>query len=226
MHSDDTIAHFLVVAPLYAAKDLNRYPLFLALHQGGHDFRDTIYVQRFWLDIVDILFIIFAGFLLAWPLGDRCIPAVSVIDAQGFNRDKRELGGPLGLSLTTNVSCAIGLPTVAWLWISSISVNVVVENQLLACLNFALGKDSHPQFIAHHPLVHIAVGVARMIAEATQIAFLSGINELILRKGHEVEVLNPLIVVLDGAPTEIGFVDDFPNVFENEVMRSQVSICS
>lgn len=224
MHSDDTIAHFLVVASLYAAEYLDCYPFFFALHQGGHDLGDTIHIQRFWLDIVDVLFIVFAGFLLPRPLGDRRIPTVSIVNAQGLNRNKRELGGPLSLSLTTNVSRAIGLPTVAWLWISTISVDVVVENQLLACLDVALGKDAHPQFVAHHPFVNIAVGVARVIAKATQITFLGSINEFILRKGHEVEVLDSLIVVLDGAPAKVGFVDDFSNIFKNEVVRSQVSI--
>lgn len=63
-----------------------------------------------------------------------------------------------------------------------------------------------------------------MIAEATQIPFLGSINELVLRERHEIEVLDALIVVLDRASTKVCFIDDFSDVFEDEVMGFQVSI--
>lgn len=65
-----------------------------------------------------------------------------------------------------------------------------------------------------------------MVAKATQITLFSSINELILREGHKVKMLDPFIVILDGPPTKVGFIDDFPNILEDEIVRLQVSICS
>lgn len=136
------------------------------------------------------------------------------------------MGRTLGLSLATDISCTIGFATVAGLWISSISIDVVVEDQLFACFDFPLGKNSHPQFVTNHPFIDIAVGVAGVIAESTQISFLSSVNKFVLREGHEIEMLDALIVVLDGASTKIGFIDNLSNILKNEFMRSQISIGS
>ena len=226
MHPNDSVAHLLVFASLYAAEDLDGYPLFLALHQGGHDLCDAIHVQGLWLDVVDILFIIFTSFLLTRSLGDRCIPAISIIDAKSLDGNKGELGRPLSLGFATNISSTVGLSTVAWLRISSVSVDIIIEDKLLACPDFALGEDSHTQFVAHDPLVNIAVRVTGMIAKATQVAFLSGINKLVLCERHEIEVFDSLIIVLNGPLAKVGFIDDFPNVLKNEIMSFEISVCS
>ena len=128
------------------------------------------------------------------------------------------------MSLTANVSCAIWLTAVTWLWIRSIAVDIVVEDELLARSDLSLGKNPHAQFIADDPLVNIAIRIAGMITEPSKITFFSGINEFIFREGHEIEVLDALIVVLNGPATELSFVDDLTNIFENEFMRIDIGV--
>jgi hypothetical protein len=63
-----------------------------------------------------------------------------------------------------------------------------------------------------------------VIAETTQIALFCGIYKLALGKGHEVEVLDSLVVVLTHATAEGALVDDFANVFEDEIAWSHVLV--
>ena len=65
-----------------------------------------------------------------------------------------------------------------------------------------------------------------MITKPTKIPFLRGVNELVLGKGHEIEVLDALIVVLDSAAAELNLINHFTNVFVNEVMGIDIRISS
>ena len=159
MHLDNTIPDLFVFAPLYPAKYFDCDPLLLTLHKSCHDFGDSILIKRLGLDIVDVFFIILASLLLARSLGYCSVPPITVVDAESLDGTGRELSSTLSLRLATNVARTIGLAAVAGLWICSIAVDVVVEDKFFACLDFALGKNSHAQFVANHPLVDIAVGI-------------------------------------------------------------------
>jgi hypothetical protein len=128
------------------------------------------------------------------------------------------------LSFATNEAGTIWFTAVAWLWISTVSVNVVVEDKFLAGLNAPLGKYSHAKFIAHNPFIDVAIWIAGMIAETTKVTLLSRINELALRKGHKIKMFDALLIVLDSSASESRLVDDFSDVFENEIIRVQVRI--
>lgn len=65
-----------------------------------------------------------------------------------------------------------------------------------------------------------------MITKPTKVPFLSSVNEFILGKGHEIEVLDALIVVLNCAAAELNLINHFTNVFVNEVMGVDVGISS
>lgn len=85
MHLDNTVPDLFVFATLYPAEYFDCNPLLLALHESCHDFGDSILIKGFGLDIVDVLFIILTGLLLARFLGDCSVPSITVVDAEGFD---------------------------------------------------------------------------------------------------------------------------------------------
>jgi hypothetical protein len=128
------------------------------------------------------------------------------------------------LSLATNEASAIWFAAVARLWISTISVNIVIEDKFLAGFNASLGKYPHTKFFAHNPFINVAIWVAGMIAEPTEITLLSRIYEFTFRERHEIEMLDALFIVLDGSASEGRLVDDFSDVLENEIIWLQVRL--
>jgi hypothetical protein len=112
------------------------------------------------------------------------------------------------------------------LWIRAVTIDVVVEDQLLACFDVSLGENAHPEFVIDYPLVHEAVRIARVVAEPSKVALLRSIYELTLRKRHEVEVLDTFFIILNHASAEISFSDDFTNILENKVASPHVNICA
>jgi len=101
------------------------------------------------------------------------------------------------LCLATDESGAIWFTTIARLRISSISVDIIIENELFACLYISFGEDAHTQSSTNDPFVNITVRIARVVAKATQITLLCRIDELAFIQGHEVEVFDAFLVILD-----------------------------
>lgn len=224
MHLDDAVSHALILAVLYASEQLHGNPLLLALQQGSHDFGDAILIQGLRFDIVDIFFIVFADLLLTGSFGHGGVPGVPVFNAKGFDRDVGQLGRTFGLSLATKETCAIGFAAITRLRVCPIPIDVVVEHQFFSGVDSALGKDAHPQLFANDPFVHVTVGIARMIAEPAQITFLGRVDEHIFLQGHEVEVLDALIVVLVSASLKGSHVDHITDVLIDESVGLDIRI--
>ena len=136
----------------------------------------------------------------------------------------REFCGIVRLSLASNKSRTVGLATVTRLRVCAIAINVIVEDQLLACLDLALSKDAHAQLVSNHPLVHKTVGVAGMVAEPPEVALLCCVHEFALGQGHEVKVFYALLVVLYHAATKCSLIDNLAYVLEDEVSWQEVLV--
>lgn len=63
-----------------------------------------------------------------------------------------------------------------------------------------------------------------MIAKPAQVTLLCRINKFALIEGHEIEMLDPFLIVLSHAPPEICLVDHLSDVLENKLVRSQVEL--
>jgi hypothetical protein len=110
------------------------------------------------------------------------------------------------------------------LGVGAVSVDVVVENQLLAGFDVSLGKNAHAQSLADDPFVNVAVWSARVVTEASKVSLFRGIDEFALRQGHEVEMFDTFLIILDRAPPERGLVDHLADILENEIIGGQVSV--
>lgn len=227
VHADDAMSDFLVsLALLDSIKKFDGDPLFCTLPQSGHDLGNTVRLKRLWLYVVDILLIIFASLLPAGLLSDSCFPAISIIDTQRFNSGMREFGGVVCLRLAANEPSTVGLAAVTGLGIGPIAIDVVVENEFLACFDSSFGEDAHAQLVAYDPFVDKAIRIARVVAEAAEIALFGSINKLALGERHEVEVLDALLVILHHASPEGLFFNHLTNILENEITRLQVHVGS
>ena len=224
MHSNHTISDFLIIHSLEATKQFDGDPLLLALHQGGHDLCDTILVKRLGLNIVDILFVILISLLLTRPFGNGKFPVLATIDTKGLNCCVGKLGRTFGLRLPADYASAVRLGAVARLWVRAVAINIVIENKLLTGLDVPFGEDAHAQLILDHPFVHIAVRIARVVAESPEVTLLSRVYELVLAQGHEIEMPDALFIIVKHTFPELYFVDDLANVLVNEVVRSQIPV--
>ena len=226
MHLDHSIPHLFIVTSLNALQQLDGDPLLFALHQGSHDFGDAVGVKTLRLNALNVFLIFFTCLLFAWPLRNGCLPTIAIFDAKSFDGSCRKFRSSFGLRLATNEASAIGFAAVARLRVGAVSVDIVVEYELLASFDFPLGKNSHSKLISHHPFVDIAVRTTGVIAEPAQVSFLCSIDEFAFRKGHEIEVLDPFFIVLNHAPSELGLIDDLSDIFEYEITGSKVGIGS
>ena len=99
----------------------------------------------------------------------------------------------VGLRLATNRAHAIGLAAITYLSVVSeylsdnseakrrnapVSVNIVVESDLLAAVDISLGEDPHAQSSAYDPLLHLAIRVTGVVGESPNPAFLGRVNVL------------------------------------------------
>src|ERR1700733_9720362 len=166
MHLDYSIPHLFIVASLNTLQQLDSDPLLFALHESSHDFGDAVGVKTLCLNALDIFLIFFTCLLFARPLRNGCLPTIAIFDAKSFDGSCRKFGSSFGLCLATDEASAVGFATVAWLRDGAISVDIVVEYELLTSFDFPLGKNSHSKLVSHHPLVDIAVWATRVIAEA------------------------------------------------------------
>jgi len=65
-----------------------------------------------------------------------------------------------------------------------------------------------------------------MITESTEIASLCSVDEFTHIEGHEVEMLDALLVILVHSPAEGIFTNNFADMFENKIVGSQIRIGS
>ena len=100
--------------------------------------------------------------------------------------------------------------------VGTVSIDIVVEDELFSSLDISLGKDAHAQLIANHPFVDVAIGITGVVAEPTKVAAFGGIDELASTERHEVEVLNAFIIVGDHSFAEGVFGNDLAYVLEDE----------
>jgi hypothetical protein len=113
---------------------------------------------------------------------------------------------------------------------SPISVNIVVERDLLPLENIPLREDAHPQSAADDPFLHLAVRVARVIGESSDPALLRCVDvlssvlqedlklaHLLLLQHHEVEMPYPLVRVLLHPFPESRLLDHLADVFVDQI---------
>lgn len=86
----------------------------------------------------------------------------------------------------------------------------------------AFSENAHAEFLSNNPLIDITVGIARVVAKTPKISLLSCVHKFALAEGHEVEMFDPLSVILPHAAMERTFVNDLPDVLENKLMRPQI----
>lgn len=221
VHPHYPISNTLILATLNPTKELDSNPFLLALHKGSHDFRYTIFVQGLGLDTVDIFLISLAQLLLARLLGHRSVPALCIVDAQSLDCGIGQLGRSLGLGPSSDEAHAVRFSAVAGLGIGAVSINIVIECELFTGFDGPFGEDSHPELLAHNPLVDIAVGIARVVAETAEVPPLGRIDELVFAERHEIEMFDTLFIVLSHAASKWTLGNDFAQVLEDELLRSQ-----
>ena len=75
--------------------------------------------------------------------------------------------------------------TAVWTWgdCIPISIDVIVERQLLVLLDGAVREDAHADVVANSPFRDIAIRIAAVISKSTDAPALSGINELRNKQG-------------------------------------------
>lgn len=61
---------------------------------------------------------------------------------------------------------------------SPVSIDIVIERQLLIGFDVALGKDSHTHLVANRPLGDHTIGITRVIQESTLASLFSGVDKL------------------------------------------------
>lgn len=226
MQSDDSMADHFVVCRLDSLQQFHSNPFLLALHQSCHDFGDTISIQGSNLNTFNVILIVILSCLLLFGLlGDDCVPIIDVIfKAKCFNGRSTEFGTFLSLGLAPNEASAIGLATVTGLRICSIPVDIVVEHQLFTSFDRSFSKYAHAQLLSNNPFVDIAVGVARVIAESTEIALLGGVDKFSLAQGHEIKVLDAFLVVHVHSAAKGLLGDDLANILKDEISRLEVGV--
>lgn len=117
-----------------------------------------------------------------------------------------------------------------------VSIDVVIEGQFFVLRYDPLGKDPHSHSIPDGPFCDVAVGVATVIREPPDAAFLSRVDELqaasnrlalaigdttgethlILLEHHEIEVFYPLLPILPHPFLHGRRTKDIPDVFINK----------
>src|SRR5579871_5242767 len=101
----------------------------------------------------------------------------------------RQFRRSFSLSFATNEASAIWLAAIAWLWVCTISVDIIVKNKFFASFYGPLGKYSHAKFIANNPFINVTIWIAGMIAKSTKVALFGCVDKLAFGKGHKIKVL-------------------------------------
>ena len=70
--------------------------------------------------------------------------------------------------------------TAVWTWgdCIPISIDVIVERQLLVLLDGAVREDAHADVLSDRPLRDIAIGIAAVVGETADTSALGSIDEL------------------------------------------------
>ncbi|KAH3662382.1 hypothetical protein OGAPHI_005634 [Ogataea philodendri] len=136
----------------------------------------------------------------------------------GFGDCMRQQSGTLGLGLTTHNTQTVCRTAVAFLWLGTVSVDVVIKSDLFAFENFAFGKDAHTEPFIHHPFLHKCVWIARVVAKPPNTGLLSGVDDLVILDHHEVEVFDALVGVFLFVLFVQLVIDDLSLILHNECL--------
>ena len=224
MHPHHAIPHTLIVTALNPTQELNGNPLLLALHKCWHDLGNSVLAHRLGLYAVHILLISLAHLLLARLLGNCSVPAICIVNSQRFDRGIRQFGRSVRLGSSADETNTIRFTAITRLRIRPVAVDVVVEDQLFTRFDVTLGKNAHSELLAHDPLVDVTVGIARVVTETAQIPPLGRIDKFTLVQRHKIKVLDTIFIVEPHAATELRLGNDFSDVLEYELVRSQVGL--
>ncbi len=85
VHLDHLAAHAIIITTLNPFQQLDGNPLLFALHERSHDLGDTLLIKPTGLYAVNVFLVILVNLLFPGFLGDRCIPAISIVDAERFD---------------------------------------------------------------------------------------------------------------------------------------------
>ena len=226
MESDYFVPCLIIMALLNTLQQPDSNPSFFALHQSSHDLRHTISIKQLGFKAVHVFLVIFCSFLFAGPLGHHCIPGVGIFDAESFNCGGRKFRGSFSLGFAADEARAIGFAAITWLRVSTVAIDVVVEDKFFPSLDSSFGENAHAKLVADNPFVDIAIRVARVVAKSTKIASFCSIDELALAQGHEIEMFDAFLIVLNHTFSKRGFRNSFTNVFEDEVVGPEIRVCT
>lgn len=88
----------------------------------------------------------------------------------------------------------------------------------------SLSEYAHAELFANNPFVDVAIWVAGMITEPSEISLLSSIDKLAFTQGHEIEMLDAFFIVGMHAPTKGGLSNNLANILKYEVSRLEIRI--
>lgn len=109
------------------------------------------------------------------------------------------------------------LPLVALVVYVPGALQLVVERQLRVGGDIFDSKESHPSVAQHGPLLRLAIRMARMVHEASQVAARPGIDHPLVVQGEEVVGLIPCVLFSFETPLEFLVVNQLPAVLYDKV---------
>ena len=98
-----------------------------------------------------------------------------------------------------------------------VTLKVVVERQLVSGVDVGERVYADAKLAVHHPLLRLAVGIARVVEEATRVASLRRVDSLRRRQGHKVVVSPALIVVPRLSRPVLVLVQHLADVLDDEL---------
>jgi hypothetical protein len=99
-------------------------------------------------------------------------------------------------------------------------IEIVVKNELFPWADTPLREDAQPLPAVSNPSFRIAIGIARVVAESSQIALLGGIDVFVWAQFHNVFMGDAIIAILAHTCGECLLIDNLPNIFNNEIAGS------
>lgn len=123
-------------------------------------------------------------------------------------------------------------------WYIPITIDVVVEGQLLVLPDQSFRENAHPNMVSNGPLGHITIGIAAVVGESTNPTALRCVDELspslshsgaqrvyitylIFLEHHKVKVLYPLLRVFSHPLLEASWVDNVTDVLVDECIPTE-----
>lgn len=222
-----------------ASEEFVHDPFFFAGDQGGHNLSDGFFGEFFraWNGgaggggarvIAFIVGIIFASLARTAGLFGADEELV-VVKAEGFEDVVAQTGAAaavVGLGLASDVANTIWFAAVTRLWISAVSINVVIKNELFAGFDIPFCKNSHPQLVANYPFVDITIWITTVVAKSPQTALFRRIDEFSCLQTHKVEMLDASLSINVDALSEPRLINDFADILVDEKVFREKNVRS